>query len=186
MGSISSYGYNGYRWFLICTDDFSRYSWLFLLKTKDEVTKSIKHLCNTIKCQFGAQVQGFRSDNAKDFLDRELRGFFESEGIRHETSCPYTPQQNGLAKRKIGDVVDKGRTLLIQAGMPANLWGIAVMTAIHLISRLPSRILGMKSPLELLEVQYPAVRLKTSSPVKIFGCIGYVYSSAHRLVKLTQ
>ena len=72
---------NGYRWFLIGTDDFNRYSWLFLLKTKDEVTKSIKHLCNTIKCQFGAQVQGFRSDNAKDFLNRELRGFFESEGI---------------------------------------------------------------------------------------------------------
>ena len=57
------------------------------------------------------------------------------------------------------------------------------MTAIHLINRLPSRILGMKSPLELLEAQYPKVRLKTGLPVKIFGCIGYVYSSAHRLDK---
>ena len=122
-------------------------------------------------------------DNAKDFLNRELREFFESEGIRHETSCHYTPQQNGLAERKIGDVVDKGRTLLIQAGMPANMWSVAVMTAIHLINRLSSRILGMKSPLQLLEEKYPKVKLKTGLPVKIFGCIGYVYSPAHRTDK---
>ena len=57
------------------------------------------------------------------------------------------------------------------------------MTAIHLINRLPSRILGMKSPLQLLEAQYPTVRLKTGLPVKIFGCIRYVYSSAHQLDK---
>ena len=166
---------SGYRWFLIYIDDFSKYSLLFLLKTKNEVTKSIKNLCNTIKCQFGAQVQGFRSDNAKYFLNRELREFFESEGIRHETSCPYTPQQNSLAQRKIGDVVDKGRTLLIQVGRPANLWSFAVMTATHLINRLPSSILGMKIPLELLEEKYPAVRLKIGLPVKIFGCIGYIH-----------
>ena len=55
------------------------------------------------------------------------------------------------------------------------------MTAIHLINRFPSIILGMKSPLELLEAQYPVVRLKTSLLVKIFGSIGYVYSSAHWL-----
>ena len=57
------------------------------------------------------------------------------------------------------------------------------MTAIHFINRLPSRILGMKSPLELLEKKYPEVKLKTGLPVKIFGCIGYVYSSAHRTDK---
>ena len=42
-------------------------------------------------------------DNAKDFCDNELQTFFENEGIRHETSCAYTPQQNGLAERKFGD-----------------------------------------------------------------------------------
>ena len=57
------------------------------------------------------------------------------------------------------------------------------MTAIHLINRLSSRILGMKSPLELLEEKYPEVKLKTGLLVKLFGCIGYVYSPAHRTDK---
>ena len=102
-----------------------------------------------------------------------------SEGIKHETSCPYTPQQNGLAERKIGDIVDKGRTLLIQAST-LNLWGFAVMTVVHLINRLPSRILGFQSPLEILEEKYPEVRLKTGLPVKIFGCVAYVHNLVHK------
>ena len=57
------------------------------------------------------------------------------------------------------------------------------MTAIHLINRLPSRILDMKSPVELLEGKYPDVCLKTGLPVKIFGCVGYAYSPNHKLDK---
>ena len=48
----------------------------------------------------------------KDVCNNELREFFENEKIRHETSCPYTPQQNELRKRKIGDVMDKSRALM--------------------------------------------------------------------------
>ena len=120
--------------------------------------------------QFGDHVKGFRTDNAKDFLNNELSEFFASEGIKHETSCPYMPQQNGLAERKIGDVVDKGRTLLIQANAPINLWGFAIMTAAHLINRLPSQTLGFQSPIDVLTIFFQGVSLKTGLPVKIFGC----------------
>ena len=88
----------GKRYFLVCTNDYSRYSWLFLLKDKTEVTSNIKNLCKLIKRQFGEDVKGIRTDNARDFLNTELKEFLESEGIKHETSCPYTPQQNGLAE----------------------------------------------------------------------------------------
>ena len=175
----------GNKYFLICTDDFSRFSWLFLLKQKTEVTSTIKNLINTIENQFSERVKGLRTDNAKDFLNRELREFLASKGIIHETSCPYTPQQNGLAERKIGDIVDKGRTLLIQANAPVNMWGFAVMTAIHLINRLPSRTLDYKSPIEILEKNYPSVRLKTGLPVRVFGCIAYVHNSTHKQNKLS-
>ena len=73
-----------------------------------------------IKCQFRDPVKGLETDNAKDFLNHELREFFTSEGIKHGTSCPYTPQQNSLAERKIGDKVYKGRSLLIQASTPLS------------------------------------------------------------------
>ena len=151
----------GHQYFLICTDDHSRFNWLFLLKHKSQVTNCIKDLCQLIKRQFGNAVQGLRTDNAKDFLNNNLSNFAASEGIRHEMSCPYTPQQNGLAARKIGDIVDKARTLLIHAHAPLNLWGFSVMIAVHLINRLPSKTLGRLSPINILENLYPSVRLKT-------------------------
>ena len=123
----------------------------FFLKEKTEVTSNIKNLCKLIKRQFGEDVKGIRTDNARDFINTELKEFLESEGIKHETSCPYTPQQNGLVERKIRDIVDKSRTLLIQGNVPTNLWGFAVMTPMHLINRLPSKVLDFRSPIDLLE-----------------------------------
>ena len=102
-----------------------------------------------------------------------------SEGIRHETSCPYT-QQNGLAERKIKDIVDKVRTHLIHAHAPMNLWGFSVMTIVHLINRLSSKTLGFLSPINILEDLYPTVRLKTSLPNKVFGCVAYVHNPTHK------
>ena len=170
----------GNRYFLICTDDHSRFSWFFLLKAKSEVTTKIINLCKLIQRQFGSPILGLRTDNAKDFLNQKLSEFLASEGIKHETSCPYTPQQNGLAERKIRDIVDKSRTLLIQASAPQNLWGFAAMTAVHLINRLPTKSLDLKSPLEILENRFPDVRLKTGLPVKIFGCVVYVHNPVHK------
>ena len=57
----------------------------------------------------------------KDLCNHELKEFFESEGIQQDTSCPYTPQHNGLAERKIGDIMDKARTIMIQASLPKSL-----------------------------------------------------------------
>ena len=170
----------GKRYFLVCTDDYSRYSWIFLLKEKTEVTPNIKNLCKLIKRQFGEDIKGIRTDNARDFLNTELKEFLESEGIKHETSCPYTPQQNGLVERKIRDTVDKSRTLLIQGNVPINLWGFAVMTAMHLINRLPSKVLYFRSPIHLLEECFPNIKLKTSLPVKAFGRVCYVHNPKYK------
>ena len=92
------------------------------MKNKTEVARILKNLCQLVRRQFETNIQGFRTDNAKDFYNNELQEFFEREGIRQETSCPYTPQQNGLAERKIGDLMDKCRTLIEQAYLPKNLW----------------------------------------------------------------
>ena len=176
----------GHQYFLICTDDHSRFTWLFLLKNKSEVATSIKDLCQLIKRQFGDTVKSLRTDNAKDFLNISLSTFLTSEGMKHETSCPYTPQQNGLAERKIGDIVDKARTLLIHAHAPLNSWGFSVMTAVHLINRLPSITLKLQSPINILEGLYPTVRLKTDLPIRIFGCVVYVHNPTYKKNKWSQ
>ena len=68
----------GNKYFLICTDDCSRFSWVFLLKTKSAVSSSIRNLCLLIKRQFGRPVKGLRTENAKDFLNNELGEFLTS------------------------------------------------------------------------------------------------------------
>ena len=170
----------GHQYFLICTDDHNRFTWIFLLKHKSEVSNCIKNPCQLIKRQFGDAIQGLRTNNAKDFLNNSLSQFVTYEGIRHETSCPYTPQQKGLAERKIRDIVDKARTLLIHAHAPMNLWGFSVMTAVHLINRLPSKTLGFLSLINILEDLYPSVRLQTGLPNKVFGCVAYVHNPTHK------
>ena len=81
----------------------------------------MKFFCYLIKRQLGVDIRGFRTDNAKDFCNHELREFFENEGIKHKTSCSYTPQQNGLVERKIGDIMNTGRTLMADAFVPKYL-----------------------------------------------------------------
>ena len=91
---------NDFRCFLVCVDDHNRFYWIYLMKHKNEVSRILKTLCQLIKRQFEVHVQGFRTDNAKDFCNKELQEFFEHEGIRNETSCPYTPNRMGWLKGK--------------------------------------------------------------------------------------
>ena len=96
----------GFRWFLLCADDYSRFTWVELLKSKSETTNLLINFTKMVERQFETKIKSFRTDNAKDFCNNSLKEFFEKEGIRHETSCPYTPQQNGLAERKIGHIMN--------------------------------------------------------------------------------
>nr|AAP21414.1 putative polyprotein [Oryza sativa Japonica Group]ABF99446.1 retrotransposon protein, putative, unclassified [Oryza sativa Japonica Group] len=91
------------------------------------------------------------------------------EGIIHQTTCPGTPPQNGVAERKNRHLLEVARSLMFQMNVPKYLWSEAVMTAAYLINRMPSRILGMKSPAELL-----LGKREFKVPPKVFGCVCFV------------
>ena len=76
--------------------------------------------------------------------------------------------------------MDKAHTLIIHAHAPMNLWGFSIMTAVHLINRLPSKTLGLLSPINILENLYPSVGLKTGLPNRVFGCVAYVHNPTHK------
>ena len=75
-GPAPSTDIHGFKWFLILLDDFSRLSWIYLLKNKSEVTIKIKNFTQIIHRQYEKQVKAFRTDNAKDFCNAELQQFF--------------------------------------------------------------------------------------------------------------
>ncbi|TYK08485.1 Beta-galactosidase [Cucumis melo var. makuwa] len=88
----------------------------------------------------------------------------------------YTPQQNGVVERKNRHLLEVARSLMFSTSLPSYLWGDAILTAAHLINRMPSRILHLQTPLECLEESYPFTRLVSEVSLCVFGCTAYVHS----------
>ena len=98
-----------------------------------------------VQSQFGIKIKNFTIDNAKDYFNQILSPYFQSQDILHESSCVNTPQQNGIAKRKNEHLLSTTQVLLFQGNVPKSYWGEDVLTATHLINRIPSRFLDNKS-----------------------------------------
>ena len=104
-GPFSKSSIHGHRYFLTILDDFSRYTWVVLLKSKSEVKTHVQNFINLIENQFETKIKCIRSDNGPEFF---LKEFFSSKGIIHQTSCVYTPQQNGRVEHKHQHILNDG------------------------------------------------------------------------------
>ena len=149
----------------IVVDDFTRFTWIHLLKLKSDVKTILPSFILQIENQFNTQLQRLRSDNGKEFL---LHDFFSNKGIFHETTCVETPQQNSIVERKHQHLLNVSRALLFQAHLPTCFWSFAVKHATHIINRLPTPFLKLKSPYELLHGNPPDF-----TNLRIFGCLAF-------------
>ena len=165
---------HGYRWYVIFVDDYTRMTWLYLLKHKDEVFNIFQSFYTMICTQYSTKPRVLRSDNGSDYVNAWFREFFHHHGMIRETSCPQTPQQNGVVEWKNRHILETARALLIGANMPKQYWANAVMTTIYVICRMPSRVLEMQTPLHVLSIigALPPVLMMQSH---VFGCVAYVH-----------
>ena len=69
----------------------------------------------------------------------------KEHGIVHETTCPYTPEQNGVVERKHRTLLQIARSLMLHSGIPIQYWGECVKTSVHLLNRTSSRVLSYKT-----------------------------------------
>ncbi|KAI3707507.1 hypothetical protein L6452_26097 [Arctium lappa] len=156
----------GYRFFLTIVDDYTRSVWVYLLKSKDEVFDNIVAFHSLLINQFGKHVKIFRSDNGTEFVNNKLGAFFKTNGIIHQTSCVYTPQQNGVVERKHRHLLNVSRALMFQGNIPLDMWSECLLTATYLINRTPSSVLNGKCPYELVFGFAPVL-----SHLRNFGCL---------------
>ena len=103
------------------------------MKSKSDVIHVIPQFCKMIIIQFHTQVQVFHSDNGREFVNQSLSNFFLEHGILHQTTCSYTPQQNGVAERKNHHILEVARALSFTMHVPIRFWAEAVMTVVFLI-----------------------------------------------------
>ncbi|CAI7786939.1 unnamed protein product [Closterium sp. NIES-54] len=139
-------------YFLLVVDDYSRYTTVFPLRSKGEVTEVLIDWIRVARLQlrerFGSDFPVLRlhSDRGGEFSSDLLRAFCRAEAIRQTFSLPASPQQNGIAERRIGMVMDVARASMIHAAAPHFLWPFAVQYAAHQINLQPRVSLPETSP----------------------------------------
>ena len=142
---------------------------MYLVRDKSEVTSCLKQFFTLIQTQYHKTIKTIRSDNGTEFLNTPLRQFYHNMGALIQTSCVGTPQQNGRVERKHRHILNVARSLMFQASLPVEFWGECVRTAVYLINHTPSRVLGGKSPFEILNKTPPDI-----SHLRVFGCLCFV------------
>jgi transposase InsO family protein len=168
----------GRRYGLVIVDDYSRYTWMFLLKSKDETHKFFTKFAKQAERIFEEVIKTIRTDNGSEFKNYAMEDFMSEEGIKHEFSRPYTPQQNGVVERKNRTIIEMARTMLDEYKSPHNFWGEAIATAVHVSNRLFLRPVYNKTPYELLTGNKPNV-----SYFRVFGCKCLIKNKKERLGK---
>ncbi|XP_058208222.1 uncharacterized protein LOC131321235 [Rhododendron vialii] len=142
--------HKGFRYYLLLVDDFTRFTWLFPFHYKSEVKKVIAQFQAYVSTQFHTTVQTFRSDNGGEFINHFPLVLFLTKGIIHQTSCPHTSEQNGLAERKHRHLIETTITLLLQSHLPTSFWLEALTTTVYLINRMPHTSLKFQVPYTML------------------------------------
>nr|GFA92514.1 putative ribonuclease H-like domain-containing protein [Tanacetum cinerariifolium] len=150
---------------LVITDDYSRFSWVFFLASKDETTPVLKTFILGLENLLSFKVKVIRCDNETEFKNSDLNQFCGLKGIKREFSVPRTPQQNGIAERKNRTLIEATRTLLADSLLPIPFWAKAVNTACYVQTKVLVTKPHNKTPYELLHGRLPSIGF-----MRPFGC----------------
>lgn len=126
-GPINPESREGYKYVLLFTDDFSSAVFVYALKSKSDTLQATERFLADM-APYG-RIQRLRSDNGTEFTAKHFKNLLVKNGIRHETSAPYSRHQNSTAERNWRTLFDMARCMLIESELPKGLWPYAVQTA---------------------------------------------------------
>lgn len=157
---------NGYRYFVIFVDDYSRYTWFFPMRFKSDIYAIFYHFRALVKRSFGCRIKSVQYDLGAKY--KKLHSLFLTLGINHWQSCAYTHEQNGHAERKHRHIVETTLTLVAHASIPSHFWEYAFDSVVYLINKMPSLVLRNSSPHAVLHRSPPSY-----SFLRVFDCLCY-------------
>ncbi|KAL0393103.1 UNVERIFIED_CONTAM: Retrovirus-related Pol polyprotein from transposon TNT 1-94 [Sesamum radiatum] len=169
------------RYFILFIDDYSRMTWVYFMREKSEVFKVFKKFKNLVEKQSGRSIKVLRSDRGKEYNNSEFNKFCEEEGIEHQTTVSYNPQQNGVSERKNRTVMEMARSMLQEKHLPKAFWAEAVYTAVYLLNRCPTKAVQNMTPIEAWSGKKPSAK-----HLRVFGSICYVHIPTEKRHKLEE
>jgi histone deacetylase 1/2 len=152
-----------YKYYVSFIDDYSKFTWIYLLKKKSDVFQKFHDFQHLVERQFNRKIVAMQTDWGGEY--QKLNSFFQKVGISHLVSCPHAHHQNGPDERKHRHIIEVSLSLLAYASMPLKFWDEAFLTAVYLINRLPSKVIDSQTPLERLHGDKGDY-----SFLRIFGC----------------
>nr|GEW26611.1 putative ribonuclease H-like domain-containing protein [Tanacetum cinerariifolium] len=144
---------SGKRYILVIVDDYSRFTWVKFLRSKDETPEFVIKFLKQIQVGLNKTVRFIRTNNGIKFVN--LTEYYESVSIFHQKSVPRTPQQNGVFERRNHTLVEVARTMLIFSKAQMFLWAEAVATACYTQNRSLIHTRHNKTPYELVHDKKP-------------------------------
>lgn len=177
-GPMSVPSFGGALYSAVYIDHATSASFIRLLKFKSDVTDTTKEVLNLMENLGGCKIKAIRTDNGREYVNRDLYSFFKDKGIEPQTTMPYTPEQNGKAERLNRTLINKVLPMLYAADLPLEAWGEAIITANYLRNVSPATG-KTKTPFELFRGYKPDI-----SHLRAFGSIAYAHVPKDKRRKL--
>ena len=117
FGPIPVTSLGGMKYTLVIIDDYSRYTWVIFLKSKDQTCNNLIKTIKRLQNEKSLTVKRIRRDRGIEFTNRSLSSFLEESGIRHELSSARTPQQNGITERRNRMLKEAVRSMLAESSV---------------------------------------------------------------------
>ena len=178
-GPIDPTTYGGTNYYLLFTDDFTRMTHIYPLKKKSsaDVLEKFREYKPEVEKQTGKEIKRFRTDGGGEY-EKWMGIHLKGSGIIHETTAPYSPDQNGVAERANRTIMERVKAIIAEAKLDKRLWMEIADTVVYLKNRSPTSAVAT-TPYELWHGVKPNL-----SHLKIIGSTAYVHIPKEKRIKL--
>ncbi|KAJ9539111.1 hypothetical protein OSB04_031844 [Centaurea solstitialis] len=178
FGPVNVQSIAGKKYTLVIVDEYSRYTWVFFLRSKSDAPEEIILFVRKMERLNNLTVRSIRSDHGTEFKNSTLETFFDQKGISQNFSSVRTPQQNGVAERRNRTLIEAARSMLSEANLATQFWDEAVNTACYTQNRSLIVKRFRRTPYQLFRNRKPSIE-----HLHIFGCVCYILNNKDNLGK---
>ena len=179
-GQITPTTFGGFNYYGLFVDDATRKTYIAPMKTNGsaEMLVHLKLFAKMLETELGAKIKRIRTDGGSEYK-RFVDAYLKEEGIKHEITAPYHPDQNGVVERANRTIMGRVRAIIEDAKFPKELWDEIAMTVVYLKNLSPTAALDNLTPHEAWYGVKPNLQ-----HLRILGCMAYVHVPEEKRIKL--